>query len=78
MMKKLYLISLTMLLFTIVNSQNWMPINKNEKYNYSSGNNFYKTIWTDSIKMINSDTVFFLNKVLKKGNDSVTSKIGVF
>lgn len=59
-----------LLIFNVVHSQNWMPINKNEKYNYCSGNNLYKTIWIDSIKIINNDSVFFFNKIIKKVKDS--------
>lgn len=73
-MKKLYILSLMLFVFNNVNSQNWMPINKSEKYNYCSGKNLYKTIWADSIKIINSDSVFFLNKVIKKVKDEPQKK----
>ena len=63
---------LTLFLFIVftafeVSAQNWRPINTGEVYNYyNDSDNVYISIWIDSSKVINSDTVFYLNKVLKK------------
>lgn len=48
-------------------SQNWSPINLNEKYNYQIDTASYlsNTIWIDSIKAINPDSIFFFNKIVQ-------------
>jgi hypothetical protein len=47
-------------------AQDWKPINPGEKYNYHQANNNYTTIWVDSVSIIDSDSVLFLNTVLGK------------
>lgn len=67
-MKK-YIVFLVAALFSLTAStQNWKPINKSEKFNYSLGgaNNFYATIWVDSTKLEHNDSVYFFNKIIKK------------
>ena len=71
---------LVFLLYSIIaNGQNWKPINGSDKYNYSVYNTPLATIWADSVKVINNDSVFFLNKVLKKvGNGNGYDIIGIY
>lgn len=56
------------LIFVAINfsfTQNWKPINPAEKFNYTlDGNTVYSTIWSDSSKIIEGDSVFFLNKIV--------------
>lgn len=51
-------------------SQNWKPINRNEKFNYALATNpYYATIWVDSAKVEGKDSVYFFNKIIKKVRD---------
>lgn len=56
------------LIFVAINfsfTQNWKPINPTEKFNYTlDGNTVYSTIWSDSSKIIEGDSMFFLNKIV--------------
>jgi hypothetical protein len=66
MLKKLLFV---FILFSIAeaNAQEWKPVNRNEKYNYQlATNTYYATIWVDSLKVINNDSIFYLNKIIKK------------
>ena len=47
-------------------SQDWKPLVKGKKYNYESNfnNNIY-TLWIDSLEVINSDTIYYLNRTLE-------------
>jgi hypothetical protein len=66
-MKNLTLFLFIIFTFFEASAQNWRPINTGEVYNYyNDSGNVYISIWIDSSKVINSDTVFYLNKVLKK------------
>ncbi len=64
-MKKL----LILYLFTpfILPAQNWQPISADEKFNFQdhSSNYISNTIWVDSTKVIDEDTVFYLNRIVK-------------
>lgn len=57
------------ILFLSLNSysQNWAPISLNDKYNYQVDSASYisNTIWIDSVNVINSDSVFSLNKIVQ-------------
>lgn len=61
---------LTFLFLTIVfsaSAQNWMPIHTNEKHSFGdSPGNITTTLWIDSSKIINGDTVNYLNRVMKE------------
>lgn len=47
--------------------QNWAPINLNSKYNYqvSTASQITNTIWVDSVEVLNSDSTFYLNRIVK-------------
>jgi len=47
-------------------SQNWNPINKNDKFNFKIDTFNYITnvIFTDSVKIINEDSIFYLNRIM--------------
>ena len=64
-MKNITTILIMVFALNIASAQNWKPINANLKYNYSDVNCYY-TVWVDSVKCINNDSVFYLNKVIKK------------
>jgi hypothetical protein len=63
-MKKILFSLFLLLIGHSAEAQQWKPIAGKEKYNYLL-NRTYSTIWVDSTKLINSDSVFFLNKILK-------------
>ncbi len=46
--------------------QNWHPLTKNEKFNYQSSENYYPTLWVDSVYEINGDSFFFTNRITKQ------------
>jgi hypothetical protein len=64
----LWIISLMIFSFVIidVSGQNWIPFNPRNTSNYSTSDLFqdFSVIKTDSFKVVNSDTVFYLNTVL--------------
>ena len=64
-MKKLFT-NLFLLTFSLCYSQNWAPINSIEKFNYQIDTASYisNTLWIDSVKIIGSDSVFYLNKIV--------------
>lgn len=66
-MKRLRLLTtlLCVFVFHSLNAQNWKPITKSDKYNYIKDSTYY-SVWADSVKSVNGDSVFFLNRVLKK------------
>jgi hypothetical protein len=54
------------LLAGISGAQNWAPVNRNEKFNFSlTGQNYISnTIWVDSAFASGSDSIFFLNRIV--------------
>jgi len=62
------LFSFILLVFSInlVESQNWQPVNKFDKYNYQIDTTDYitNTIWADSVEIIEEDSVFYLNRIM--------------
>jgi hypothetical protein len=64
-MKNYCIIFLLLFALKNVDAQNWKPLTNGEKYNYAQGS-IFATIWADSVKYINSDSVFYLNRLLKK------------
>jgi hypothetical protein len=69
-MKNLILFLTIAFSISSANGQYWKPFNVNEKYNYSLGSHqFYATIWVDSTTIVNTDTIFFLNKIIKRVAD---------
>ena len=60
------LTSLLLFLISISNAQNWAPIDRNEKFNFSqSGLNYISnTIWVDSAGSMGQDSVFYLNRIV--------------
>ena len=69
-MKRLRLLTtlLCVFVFHSLNAQNWKPVTKTDKYNYLKDST-YHTIWVDSSKSINGDSVYYLNKIMKKVKD---------
>jgi hypothetical protein len=68
-----YFMNYRALLFTVVFwlflsgmafTQEWKPLTSNEKFNYriDSAGYISTTLWIDSIKIMNGDSVFFLNR----------------
>lgn len=47
-------------------SQNWSPVNAVERFNFQIDTASYisNTLWIDSIAIVNSDSVFYLNKIV--------------
>ncbi len=72
-MKNLVLFLTIAFSISFANAQDWKPFNVNEKYNYSLGNHpFDATIWADSTTIVNTDTIYYLNKILKRVADGVS------
>jgi hypothetical protein len=69
MMKRVLSLLLFFSIFSL-NAQNWKPFNSADKYNYFIAQVPYATVWVDSAKILGTDSVFFLNKVLKKINQT--------
>lgn len=69
-MKKFVLVFLLASNFLV--AQNWTPISSSNVYNYFTNNNFSSaaTIKTDSTKIIGSDTVYYLNRIVVKLNQT--------
>lgn len=60
---------LPVLLFTVtLSAQDWKPINHTEKYNYRYANNTFATLWVDSVRIDNTDSILILNTILGKLN----------
>lgn len=70
-MKTLLSTLLLTIYFGLNSSAQWHIINLNEKYNFfhsSQTDSIVRTtVWVDSTKVINGDSVYYLNKVFKKG-----------
>jgi len=51
----------------ISGAQNWAPVNRNEKFNFSlTGQNYISnTVWVDSAFASGSDSIFFLNRIVR-------------
>jgi len=48
-------------------SQSWLPIHPNDSSNYTlSSNGKITSLWVDSVKIVNSDTIFYSNKVCRQ------------
>lgn len=62
-MKKLLPFLFLLLIIRTAGAQQWKPLTSSEKYNYLLDER-YATIWADSVRLVNGDSVFFLNKVL--------------
>jgi hypothetical protein len=66
---KLLLIGLFIIDTILVQSQNWMPINRNQIYNYGiNNNNIVVSIKIDSVEFVNNDTVYYINKLCRRLN----------
>jgi len=65
-MKKILLVLITMLSANLM-AQNWSPILVNHKMNYQHSDSSYisHTIWVDSTQLSGTDSVFYLNRVVK-------------
>ena len=50
-----------------LNAQNWSPILTGEKMNYKHSDSAYitNTVWVDSAQIVDSDSLFFLNRIVK-------------
>ena len=59
-------ISVLLLLLTSVSAQNWAPVDRNEKFNFSlAGLNYISnTIWVDSAFSSGPDSMFYLNRIV--------------
>ncbi len=55
-----------LLLLSQVTAQNWAPVNRSEKFNFSlAGLNYISnTIWVDSAVSTGQDSVFYLNRIV--------------
>ena len=65
-MKKTFTI-FSLIITLALNAQNWSPILTGEKMNYKHSDSAYitNTIWVDSAQIVNSDSLFFLNRIVK-------------
>jgi hypothetical protein len=69
-MKKQFLVSIIItLLFSHFSlsgfSQNWLPLNVQQRSNFSFGDSIISyTAWVDSTKIIDSDSVYYLNRTI--------------
>lgn len=47
--------------------QNWKPLNLTDKYNFQFQDSSYisHTIWVDSFDVVNGDSIFFLNRIVR-------------
>ncbi|MCD4663878.1 MAG: T9SS type A sorting domain-containing protein [Bacteroidales bacterium] len=65
-MKGLFTLILV-LIISVLSAQNWSPILVNEKMNYkhSDSNYISHTIWVDSAFATESDSVYYLNRIVK-------------
>ncbi len=66
-MKKQLLFYYFICLSVLVSAQNWSPLYLGDRYNYQldSENYISNTIWVDSLKVNNTDSVFYLNRIVK-------------
>lgn len=67
--KIFFVLAILTLISSLLNAQNWKPVNSVDKYNYFIGDKPEATIWVDSVNIFNGDSVYFLNKILKKVKD---------
>jgi len=67
--KNFFVLAIIILISSLLNAQNWKPVNSVNKYNYFIGDKPEATIWVDSVDILNGDSVYILNKVLKKVKD---------
>jgi len=65
-MKKGFILTFVILSNLSLISQNWNPVNPDFKYNYRHDTAQYisNTIYIDSFKIINGDSVFYLNRIM--------------
>lgn len=65
-MKKISVLFVAILTINCLNAQNWNPINKVEKFNYSTSDKLYfTTVWVDSVGYVDSDSVYYFNRIAK-------------
>jgi len=72
-MKKLAIFQLLLVLpLYFSHAQNWAPLNKNEKFNYrlTGAKTVSAQIKVDSAKLVNGDSVYYLNRIAKINCDS--------
>ena len=76
-MNKIYFSTILSLITAIATSQNWIPLVQGDKYNYQPDNSsiITATIWIDSAKVIQGDSVFFLNRIAAHC-DTCTAALG--
>lgn len=67
-MNRIFFFFLLIIISNNIYSQSWTAINRTDKYNYKINNNdtIACTIYVDSIKVIGTDSIFYLNKVFGK------------
>jgi len=78
MKKQLYFFAFLLLIGISANTQNWKPFYKGDTINYKFGNNAeyeINTLWVDSAKVINGDSVFYMNRIIADC-DTCTHLIG--
>src|SRR6185436_16594747 len=65
-MKKFLPFLFLILFFQTSRSQNWSVINSTEKFNYrlDADNVITATLWVDSVQLIGTDSVYFLNRIM--------------
>ena len=58
---------LSLIIGLAINAQNWSPILTGEKMNYQHSDSTYitNTIWVDSLEIVDSDSLFYLNRIVK-------------
>lgn len=78
MMKYIHLLALWLLPLSAF-GQNWAPFTRNEKFNFRHADSSVITqvIWVDSVKILGTDSVFFLNRVVQPCTSCAVSASGV-
>ncbi|RLD57025.1 MAG: hypothetical protein DRJ05_10365 [Bacteroidetes bacterium] len=73
-MKKTFII-LSLITAMAIHAQDWSPILVNQKMNYQHSDSAYitNTIWVDSVQIINNDSLYYLNRIVKDvpGNQEI-------
>ena len=75
----IFLYFITQLL--LVSAQNWQPMKSGEIRNYFiDSTNTFTSLWVDSNSVINTDSIFYLNRILKKVNMDMPSNsfVGIY
>ena len=70
-MKKTF-IFLSLIATIAIHGQDWSPILPVEKMNYKHSDSAYitNTIWVDSVQIVDNDSLFYLNKIVKDVPDN--------